>query len=366
MSHLSSRWMSLLQLTLDRKASDLHLTSGTVPYLRINNEIHAIGEEPLLCEDLEALANELLNDSQRVTLAEQQSLDLAFFAPGIARFRVNIYRQRGTMAMALRRLDENFRSFESLNLPSHIEELTQFKDGLVLVTGPTGSGKSTTLATMIHQLNLFRHAHIITIEDPIEYVHKNQNSLIHQRELHYDVPSFAGALKAALREDPDIILVGEMRDLDTIRAAVTAAETGHLVFSTLHTNDAPGTISRIVSSFPAEEQVNVRDQLSRTLRAVVSQRLLKTSDGQRRVPVCEVMRVTTGVANLIRTGQLTQITSMMQTGSDEGMLIIEQSLAEQVAKGNLSFNDAAHWARDEDILRSRIEMLKHRKMAMTR
>src|SRR6185436_5058653 len=228
--------------------------------------------------------------------------------------------------------------------------------GLVLVTGPTGSGKSTTLATIIHQVNLTRNCHVITIEDPIEFVHHNINSLGHQRELFCDVPTFASALRAALREDPDVILVGEMRDFETVQSAIIAAETGHLVFSTLHTGDCVGSISRMVSVFPSDEQVAVREQLSRTLRAVVSQRLIRRADCKGRVPAVEIMRVNPAIANLIRLGDQRQIYSVMQTGAEDGMLLLDQTLAHLTAEGQISKEEALNWCRDPSVFEARLRM----------
>jgi twitching motility protein PilT len=302
-----ARLDSLLELCVERRASDVHLTGGVVPYFRIDNALLPIGNQPLSTHDVEQIAESLMTDQQRRVFADKQSLDLAFFTPHKTRFRANIFRQQGSVALALRRLDDEFKTLTQLNLPPQLGKVSDFPYGLVLVTGPTGSGKSTTLATIVHQINLTRNCHIITIEDPIEYVHHNIMSLVHQRELFCDVPTFASALRAALREDPDVILVGEMRDFETIQAAIIAAETGHLVFSTLHTGDCVGSISRMVSVFPSDEQVAVREQLSRTLRAVVSQRLIRRIDGKGRVPAIEIMRVNPAIANLIRLGDQRQI-----------------------------------------------------------
>ena len=351
---------ALLDLCVERRASDVHLTGGVVPYFRIDNALLPIGTQPLTPHDVELMAESLMTDLQQRVFAEKHSLDLAFFTPGKTRFRVNIYRQRGSVAMALRRLDDEFKTLTQLNLPPQLAELGDFPYGLVLVTGPTGSGKSTTLATIIHQINLTRNCHVITIEDPIEYVHKNNKSLVHQRELFCDVPTFASALRAALREDPDVILVGEMRDFETIQAAIIAAETGHLVFSTLHTGDCVGSISRMVSVFPSDEQIAVREQLSRTLRAVVSQRLIRKIDGKGRVPAIEIMRVNPAIANLIRLGDQRQIYSVMQTGSDEGMLILDQALAFLTAAGLISKEEALNWSRDQSVFETRLRMAGRR------
>ena len=350
----------LLDLCVAQKASDIHLTGGVLPFFRLNNHLTPIGEKVLSPHDVEQMAFSLMTDHQQTVFAEKQSLDLAFFSPGKTRFRVNIFRQRGSVAMAFRRLDDEFRTLAQLNLPPQLADLGNFPYGLVLVTGPTGSGKSTTLATIIHQVNLTRNCHIITIEDPIEYVHKNIKSLVRQRELFCDVPTFASALRAALREDPDVILVGEMRDFETIQAAVIAAETGHLVFSTLHTGDCVGSISRMVSVFPADEQVAVREQLSRTLRAVVSQRLIRRADGKGRVPAIEIMRVNPAVANLIRLGEQRQIFSVMQTGAEDGMLILDQTLAWLTAAGLITREEAVNWCRDESVFDSRLRMAQQR------
>lgn len=347
---------ALLDLCVERRASDVHLTSGVVPYFRIDNQLTPVGDKILSPHEVDQMADSLMTDHQQKVFAEKQSLDLAFFTPGKTRFRVNIFRQRGSVALAFRRLDDEFKSLSQLNLPPQLGELGNFPYGLVLVTGPTGSGKSTTLATIIHQINLTRNCHIITIEDPIEYVHKNIKSLVRQRELFCDVSTFAAALRAALREDPDVILVGEMRDFETIQAAIIAAETGHLVFSTLHTGDCVGSISRMVSVFPADEQVAVREQLSRTLRGVVSQRLIRRADGKGRVPAVEIMRVNPAVANLIRIGDQRQIYSVMQTGAEDGMLILDQTLAWLTAAGLITREEALHWARDENVFDSRLRM----------
>ena len=351
---------ALLDLCVERRASDVHLTGGVLPYFRIDNALVPIGDQAFSPHEVEQMAESLMTDHQHRVFQDKQSLDLAFFTPGKTRYRVNIFRQRGSVAMALRRLDDEFKTLVQLNLPPQLGELGNFPYGLVLVTGPTGSGKSTTLATIIHQVNLTRNCHVITIEDPIEYVHKNLKSLVRQRELFCDVPTFASALRAALREDPDVILVGEMRDFETIQAAIIAAETGHLVFSTLHTGDCVGSISRMVSVFPSDEQVAVREQLSRTLRAVVSQRLIRRADGKGRVPAVEIMRVNPAIANLIRLGDQRQIYSVMQTGSEDGILILDQALAYLTAGGLITREEALHWSRDSSVFESRLRMAQKR------
>jgi twitching motility protein PilT len=348
---------ALLTQCQHQDASDVHLTGGLPAYFRIQNDILPASDEPLSEEVVAAIAAELMTEEQRRVFQQRQQLDLAFFSADGTRYRVNVYRQRGVTALALRRLNSEFHDLHSLNLPPQLGELAEFPFGLVIVTGPTGSGKSTTLASIIHQINTTRRCHIITIEDPIEHVHRNHASLIHQRELHCDVPSFASALKAALREDPDVLLVGEMRDLDTMRAAITAAETGHLVFSTLHTGDAAGSIGRMVGAFPADEQPLVREQISRVLRAVVSQRLLARKDSSGRVPAVEIMRVNSALANLIRQGDMRQAFSIITTGADEGMLLLEQSLAYLTAAGAIDRSEALRWCRDEGVFNARWKTL---------
>ena len=350
----------ILVLCKQHEASDIHLTGGSPAYLRIQNEVVPAGKICFSEETVAAIAAELMTEPQRRIFQQRQQLDLAFFSTGGTRYRANIYRQRGVTALALRRLDSEFRDLHALNLPPQLAELSEFPYGLVIVTGPTGSGKSTTLASILHQINTTRRCHVITIEDPIEHVHRNHSSLIHQRELHCDVPSFASALKGALREDPDVLLVGEMRDLDTMRAAITAAETGHLVFSTLHTGDAAGAISRMAGAFPADEQPLVREQLSRVLRAVVSQRLLRCKNGSGRVPAVEIMRVNAALANLIRLGDMRQALSIITSGADEGMLLLEQSLAYLVAAEAVDHTEALRWCRDESVLEARLKSLAQR------
>lgn len=344
----------LLRRCVELNASDIHITSAVEPYYRVDNAVVKDGEESISSTTVAEIVESLLTPQQWEVLRQEMSIDVAFFWENWQRFRVNVFYQRNSLAMAIRRLDDKYRSFAELHLPSRLSELAEYPHGLVIVTGPTGSGKSTTLATVINEINLRRQGHVITIEDPIEYVHRNKQCLIQQRQLYTDVPSFASAVRAALREDPDVLLVGEMRDMATIRAAVTAAETGHLVFSTLHTGEAIGAIDRMISVFPAEEQVAVRDQLSRVLRCVVSQRLVARADNHGRVPAVEIMQVTDAVSNLIRIGQSNQIESVMQTGGTEGMMILEQSLAELTARRLIAESEAATIARDRNVYASRL------------
>ncbi|MHC4972576.1 MAG: type IV pilus twitching motility protein PilT [Planctomycetota bacterium] len=335
---MQEKLQRLLLLCAERAATDLHLSAGCAPRLRVHGELEVVeqGEPPLTAEETDAMARALMNDRQWEVYGEQLTLDLAHSGPDGTRFRINAYRERGGTALAVRRLESGFRGLEEWQLPPRLAEVTRLHDGLVLVTGPTGSGKTTTLASLLHIINRERACHILTIEDPIEYLHRNERALVHQRELYTTVPTFAEAVRAALREDPDVILVGEMRDLDTMRTAITAAETGHLVFSTLHTGDAVGSIERMIGVFPADEQKSVRQQLSLVLRQVVTQRLLPRCDARGMVPAVEILKVTNAVANLIRTGRSEQIYSVMETGGEHGMRTLEQELASMVRGGRVA------------------------------
>jgi twitching motility protein PilT len=336
----STELTGMLEQCVTLRASDLHLSAWSPPIVRVDGRLEPLAAEPLSDAAVHRIALTLMQESQQNVFQQHHTLDLALSLPGGVRFRINLFRERGHTALAIRRLDDRFRTLAELNLPPRLGELADLRDGLVLVTGPTGSGKSTTLATMIHQINSTRSCHILTVEDPIEYLHANLRSLVHQRELHRDVPTFADAVRSALREDPDVILVGEMRDTETMRAAITAAETGHLVYSTLHTGDAVGALDRMIGMFPAGEQDSIRAQISMVLRAVVAQRLLPALNGAGRVPAVEVLRVTPAVANLIRTGKSQQIYSAIETGTSIGMQTLEQSLASLVA-GERAAPDAA-------------------------
>lgn len=319
--------------------SDLHLTAGVPPIMRIHGDLKPSGE-PLAHELLIAMAKAILSDTRYATLEKNRNLDFSYTLRSGDRFRVNTYYERTRLAFAIRRLADRIANYARLGLPSQLSEFCKLPDGLVLVTGPTGSGKSTTLASMIDEINRTRACHILTIEDPIEYVHANQKALVHQRELLDDVPSFADAVRAALREDPDVILVGEMRDLETMRAAVTAAETGHLVFGTLHSGSAVGAIDRLIGAFPAAEQDSVRHQLAMVLRAVVTQHLMPASGGRGRVSVVEVLNVTIPVASLIRQNKPRQIMSMMETGLSQGMQTHDHALADLVANNRIDEQNA--------------------------
>lgn len=334
----------LLQQVFERRASDLHLSVGLPPVMRIDGKLVRSEHPPLSKEDVQRLVFSMLNNEQRRVLEQNWDLDCSYGVSGIGRFRVNVYKDRGTYAAALRSIVTEVPTFEQLNLPPIVKETAEKPRGLVLVTGPTGSGKSTTLAAMIDYINTHRAEHILTIEDPIEFIHQSKRSVVHQRELGQDTRSFENALRAALREDPDVILVGEMRDLETIRLALTAAETGHLVMGTLHTSSAMQTVDRIVDVFPAEQQMQIRVQLSNSLAAVFSQALLprinEFKEKVGRVMAQEIMIVTPAVANLIREGKSAQIYSSIQTGAQYGMVTLETALKELYIKGLVNFEDA--------------------------
>jgi twitching motility protein PilT len=329
----------LLTVMTERGASDLHLTSDSAPYLRINGEMVKLNYKDVTPEVCQALILEILTEKQRTIFLEEWDLDCSYSLKGVARFRLNTFRQRKGVGAVFRRIPEQIQSIEELGLPEHLTSLLDVSEGLLLVTGPTGSGKSTTLAALIHHINLHQRAHIITIEDPIEFVHNNRQCLINQREVSSHTKSFHQALRAALREDPDVILVGELRDLESISLALTAAETGHLVLATLHTNSATKTVDRIIDVFPEAQQSQIRTMLSESLRGVVAQTLVRRGDGLGRVPVVEVLVNVPAVANLIREGKTYQVHSTMQTGQGHGMITFEASVNDLVRKGIISRQD---------------------------
>lgn len=347
----------LLRLTKELNATDLHLTGDMPPSFRIKGKITPYGSA-YSTRKMEELLGELMGPRHHELLREKFSVDLGIHKPGIGRFRVVIYFQRGRMSAAIRLLADGMPTFSELGLPESLSQLPHMRDGLILVTGATGSGKSTTLASIIDEINRTSHHNIITIEDPIEYVHANQNCIIFQRELFTDVATFADAIRDSLRQDPDVILVGEMRDPETIRTAITAAETGHLVLSTLHSRDATSSVNRIVGTFPAGEQNQIRQQLSTSLRTVVSQRLLPNCSGHGRVPAVEIMFVNTGIANLIRNGKDEMIYSSIETGLKEGMQTMEQSLIRLVYEGKITVETALSSAKRPDLLQLRLSALR--------
>jgi twitching motility protein PilT len=331
----------LLEELVNLNGSDLHVTVGSHPAARVRGELVRLEQFPKLsAEDTLAMLYRVMSTEQQKRLELDRQLDLSYSIPGLARFRVNVYSQRESLAAAFRLIPMGLKTMEELGLPESLHDLTKKPRGLVLVTGPTGSGKSTTLAAMIDEINRTRPDHIITIEDPIEFLHRHKRSIVNQREIGADAPTFSAALRAALRQDPDVVLLGEMRDLETTSTALTAAETGHLVFATLHTQSAPGTVDRIIDQYPAEQQEQVRMQLAGTLQGIVTQALLPTADGTGRVPALEILLPDDATRNLIRQARVEQIYSVMQTGTQRGMQTMEQALAELATKGVVT-KDAA-------------------------
>ena len=347
---------ALLEQAVELAASDLHLTSGVPPVIRRRGHIEVLDQFPELDPDMmRQLIYRITTTEQQKHLEIGRQLDFAYGIRGLARFRVNAYYQRGSLAAAFRTIPTAIKSLEELGLPGSLHDLSKNPRGLVLVTGPTGSGKSTTLASIIDEINATRTDHIITIEDPIEFLHDHKRCIVNQREIGEDATGFADALRGALRQDPDVILLGEMRDLETISTALTAAETGHLVFGTLHTQSAPSTIDRIIDVFPAEQQGQVRMQLANTLQAIVTQTLVPTADGHGRVAALEILFLDDAIRNLIRQGKIEQVYSYMQTGSRRGMQTMEQSLAELVQKKLITVSEAAGRSSRADALMSALE-----------
>jgi twitching motility protein PilT len=322
--------MSIFEETLKfaakNKASDVHFSSGAQPVLRIVGDLKRVDTEPVQMEALREYLDKFLNEGQKQRLNSNLEVDLAIHLPGVSRFRVNIYKQINGLSAAFRLIPTEIRSLEELRMPSVMKDIMKHKKGLILLTGPTGSGKSTTLAGMINEVNYTRREHIITIEDPVEYIHEPKQSLVHQREVGGHTPDFATALRSCLRQDPDVILVGEMRDLETITNALQAAETGHLVLSTLHTNSCAETVDRIINVFPANQQQQVRTVLASSLVAIIAQRLVKMAMKNDRIAVMEILAASDAVRNLIREGKTYQLNSVIQTGSEYGMQTFEKSL----------------------------------------
>jgi twitching motility protein PilT len=323
----------LLERMVEANASDLHVTTGTPPAMRVRGEVERLeGFDALTGEETQQLLYRILSSEQQKNFELARQLDFSYSIPGLARFRVNVYFQRESIGAAFRLIPTELKTLEELGIPDSLHVLAEKPRGLVLVTGPTGSGKSTTLAAIIDEINRNRSEHILTIEDPIEFLHRHKRCIVNQREIGPDATSFADALRAALRQDPDVILVGEMRDLETISTALTAAETGHLVLGTLHTQSAPSTIDRIIDVFPAEQQEQVRIQIANSLQGVVTQALLPTADGMGRVPALEILLPDDAVRNLIRQGKVEQIYSVMQTNTGRGMQTMEQSLGDLIMR----------------------------------
>jgi len=343
----------LLTMLVERAASDLHITTGTYPQIRVHGSLTSLTQfGQLLPQDTQRLAYSVLNERQKQKFEEDNELDLSFGIQGLARFRCNIYRQRGAVACAIRLIPTKIKGFNELNLPPIIEQMADKPKGLILVTGPTGSGKSTTLAAMVDKINSERSEHIVTIEDPIEFVHQHKKCLVNQREVFSDTHSFKTALKYILRQDPDVVLVGEMRDLETIAAALTIAETGHLTLGTLHTNSCAQTMNRVIDVFPTNQQDQVRAQLSLVLEGVLCQQLVPTADKQGRAMALEIMVATPAIRNLIREEKLHQIYSAMQAGQKFGMQTMNQSLAGLVQKRRITREEAMHRTTIPDELES--------------
>ena len=348
----------LLRIAVDRHASDLHLKVGNHPCLRIDGDLAPMSEQPrVTAEDMLGMAFSMMSNRQKQKFKENAELDMAYGVAGLGRFRVNVFQQRGNVGVVLRVIPTKIRALEELHLPRIVERICDEPRGLVLVTGVTGSGKSTTLAAMIDRINSQRAEHIITIEDPIEFLHRDKKGFVNQREVEVDTPSFGSALRASLRQDPDVILVGEMRDLDTISTALHAAETGHLVFSTLHTLDAVETINRIISVFPPPEQKQIRLQLTATLRAVISQRLVRRADNAGRVPAIEVMIATPYIKECIMTPEKTRtIREAISAGvSQYGMQTFDQSLYDLYQQGLISYDVALENASNPDDFKLRVQ-----------
>jgi len=336
----------LLEEVVKKNASDLHLTVGVPPVLRIDGSLKSMdGLSKLNAQDVEKLTYSVLDDVQKDILIKDKEVDFSFAFGDVARFRANAYHQKGNIGLALRLIPVEIRSIEQLGLPKIVNTFTEFPRGLVLVTGPTGSGKSTTLAAMVDKINTDKSLHIITVEDPIEYTHSHKKSVIEQREVHYDTRSFSAALRSVLREDPDVVLVGEMRDLETIAAAITIAETGHLVFATLHTNNAAQSMDRIIDVFPPHQQQQIRVQLSNILQGIVSQRLIPAIGGGR-IAAAEIMVATPAVRNIVREGKTHQLDAVIQTGAEHGMQSMDKTLAGLIKSGRITQEEAKGYAID--------------------
>ena len=344
-----------LKVLVEQQGSDLHLTVGAPPMMRVHGHLQRLKFRDLTNKDLEALIYEIMEEDWRIKFVDRLDYDFAYEITGLARFRVNVFWQRKGLGAVLRTIPSKILTAAELGLPDAVRKLCMLTKGLVLVTGPTGSGKSTTLAAMVDLINDTRADHILTIEDPIEFVHQNKKALVNQREVSTNTRSFANALRAALREDPDVILVGEMRDQETIELGITAAETGHLVFGTLHTNSAPKTVDRIIDVFPADEQEQIRSMLAESLKGVIAQVLLRAKDGKSRFAALEIMIGTSAIGNLIRENKVHQIPSIIQTGKKDGMQLLDQHIMEFLMSGRITAEEAYMKANNKQAFREHLK-----------
>ncbi|RBP46681.1 type IV pilus twitching motility protein PilT [Garciella nitratireducens] len=346
--------LDLLKTIMSQNASDLHITVGVPPMMRIDGELVSYGKNKLTSQDTKKILNTIIGEKQKIILQKSGQVDFSYSIPGLSHFRVNAYRQRGNYAIAFRFIPTKIPKLEQLGLPEQLIDFAYYTSGLILVTGPTGSGKSTTLASLINIMNEKRNLHILTLEDPIEYLHNHKKSIVNQREIGQDTVSYASALRAALREDPDVILIGEMRDLETISIAITAAETGHLVLSTLHTMGAPKSINRIIDVFPPYQQQQIRMQLSMVLQGIISQQLIKRKNQSGRVIALEIMKATPAIRNLIREGKIHQIQSCIQMGGEQGMITMDSYLLKLYQRDMISRKDVLHYSIDPESMKNRL------------
>ena len=344
----------MLRAAKEAGASDLHITVGVPPKMRVNGKLVTMDFPKMLPVDTASLLLEIMNEQQRAKFEEKGEHDMSFSIPQLGRYRVNAYKQRGSVAIALRLVGTQVPSAEELGVPDSVMDLYQRKRGLLLVTGPTGSGKSTTLAAIIDKINNNRECNVITLEDPIEYLHQHKKSMVNQREIGLDSQSYASALRAALREDPDVILVGEMRDFETISVAITAAETGHLVLSTLHTIGAASTVDRIIDVFPPHQQQQIRVQFANVLEAIISQQLIPKADGQGRIAAFEVLHANHAVRNLIREGKTHQLMSVMQTNRKMGMIVMDEAITQLYNTGKISKDMAIQFAQEPEAMANKL------------
>ena len=349
--------IDLLSIAKEKEASDLHFTVGIPPKMRVNGELMLVGEQyaRMMPDDTKRIAEGILNEKQLKTLEERGAVDLSFSVPSMGRFRLNVFKQRGSYALAIRLVAPEVPSPQELGIPDAVMQLTEKKHGLILVTGPTGCGKTTTLASLIDTINKTREAHVITLEDPIEYLHRHDKSIVNQREIGLDATSYADALRSTLREDPDVILVGEMRDYDTISIAVRAAETGHLVLSTLHTIGAASTVDRIIEIFPPYQQQQIRVQVANVLEAVISQQLIPTADGQDRAAAFEVMLSNSAVRNLIRESKSYQLGSVIETNRASGMITMDEAILDLVRSGRITKEMALQFSQNPEQFENRLK-----------